>query len=283
MSEKNPQTPPGPVESVGPIVFLGDCHLAVGDPDRTRLVLECLESLSGEAARVILLGDLFDFWLGTKHLQLPDFAGALDKLRELTDSGLDLSLIRGNRDFLLDEHFTRRTGVRLLDDYEVVEAAGKKLRLTHGDLLCTRDWRYRIWRVVVRNRITRATIALMPLFLTRWVAIQMRRFSQSEISRKGFRRLGFVKQAAVEALDGVDALIVGHAHSPQTIAVEVCGEEKLVYVAGDWKEVGCFVCLDKEGLHHRAWPSQDGRPVEVPHRSSWNDGGELTRIEEPSP
>jgi UDP-2,3-diacylglucosamine hydrolase len=274
MSEQVQVSKPNSPPLDGPIVVLGDCHLAVGHPERTRLVLRFLDSVRGTASRIIFLGDLFDFWLGAKHLDIPDFKDVLDKLRELTSGGIDISIIHGNRDFLLDSRFTARTGARLLGDCAVVQAGQLKVLLTHGDLLCTRDWRYRLWRFLVRNPLVKAIIAHLPLPLTRWLAVQMRRFSNSEISRKGLRKIGFVEAAAAEfAQDDIDALVLGHSHEAETRTIHVGGREKLVYVAGKWEETGTYLTLDRSGVRFWRFSLDGSEPADVPHRASWNLAG----------
>lgn len=260
-----------PIVAQGVVFIMGDCHLAVGEPERTRLVLDFLDYLPTQARQLIILGDLFDFWLGAKHLRLPDFRDVLDKLQALTGAGIDIRLIPGNRDFLLDEHFSQRTGIRILGDFELLQVGGRKLRLTHGDLLCTDDWRYRLWRRLVRLKGIRTLIAWTPLFLTRWTAVGMRNLSRREVKQKASSTMGFVKSATVAALgDDADALIVGHAHSPETRTLSVGGKEKWVYVLGDWKQVGVFLSVSEEGIHYRAFPSDSSRPLEIPHRAQWS-------------
>jgi len=279
MSNADPAPVPGQQRPDGPIVILGDCHLAVGRPERTELVLQFLDEISPRASRIVFLGDLFDFWLGAKHLDLPDFRDVLKKLRELTDAGLPIDLIQGNRDFLLDHHFEERTGTHLLGDYTVVESDDLEARLTHGDLLCTRDWRYRVWRSFVRRPIVNALLGWLPLFLTRWLAVLMRKFSQSEVNRKGFSRLGFVEDAATKvAADDVDALILGHAHDAETRTLLAGGREKPVYIAGDWKQGGTYLTIERGEITFHAFTSEGTQPFVPPHRASWNSEPPPDRI-----
>lgn len=266
-----------------PIVVFGDSHLAVGVPARTKLVMDFLDGLPGYTDHVIILGDLFDFWLGAKHLLLPDFAEVLDKLRALTDLGIKISLIPGNRDFLLDDHFVKRTGVNLMGDYQDIELAGKMIRLTHGDLLCTSDWRYRIWRTVVRNPFVKAIIACTPLFFTKWMAVQMRRVSQSEVKQKSLQGLGFQEAAASNVMqDEATALVVGHAHVPHTKTIHANNHEKTFYVCGDWVEIGIYMTIEEDGIFYRVFPSADREVIDVQHFTEWIALDERHRID-PAP
>ena len=255
-----------------PVIVFADSHLTVGRPERTRLVLDFLDTLPGRTNQVYILGDLFDFWLGRKHLLLPDYSDLLGKLRELTESGMEIRMIRGNRDFLIDSSFAEHTGVQLLGDYFDLDVGEQKVRMTHGDLLCTADWRYLMWRRVVRHPVVRGCVRLMPLFATRALAVRMREFSENEIRRKKMKQaVGIVEAAAIEAMDEKsDFLIVGHAHTPGTRAFTVDGEEKMMYVLGDWKEQGIYLQLSSDGIEHWKFSREGDNPVEVPHQPNWD-------------
>jgi UDP-2,3-diacylglucosamine hydrolase len=262
-------------------VILGDCHLAVGTPERTRLVLSFLQYVRSRADRVIILGDFFDFWLGPKHLSIPDYQPILNTLQELTRAHLDIGMIPGNRDFLVDDSFSQQTGVRLLRDFEDVTVGPCSARLTHGDMLCSRDRRYHLWRRVVRNRVVYWGIANLPLSLTRPLAVYMRNLSARETHRKTFQTLGFVEETAVRAIgNGPDALIAGHNHRPEVRPLHTPFGEKRLYVLGDWKDVGIYIRMTRDGIEFRVFTGEaEDSPLEVPHRARWDDEPPWDRID----
>ena len=80
------------------------------------------------------------------------------RLARFTASGGRVFLMHGNRDFLLDvpipgkedlTPFSARCGATLLPDPSVIEVAGRRVGLSHGDALCTDDIRYQQWRALV--------------------------------------------------------------------------------------------------------------------------------------
>ncbi|HVS18546.1 MAG TPA: UDP-2,3-diacylglucosamine diphosphatase, partial [Planctomycetota bacterium] len=85
--------------------IVGDLHLDVSwGAAPPADFLAWLANLRG-VPRLVVLGDLFDAWIGPRHLELPAAAAAVEGLRALTDAGTRVDLLLGNRDFLLDGHF----------------------------------------------------------------------------------------------------------------------------------------------------------------------------------
>src|SRR3546814_5757007 len=74
-----------------------------------------------------------------------------ERLKALSDSGVPVALMHGNRDFLLGEAYAQRAGMRLLEDPTRIELNGKPVLLMHGDTLCTDDVAYQRFRAQTRD------------------------------------------------------------------------------------------------------------------------------------
>jgi len=74
----------------------------------------------------------------------------IKQLKSLSDSGVKLYFIQGNRDFLISETFVKRIGASLLADECVVDLYGTKVLIMHGDTLCTDDKAYQLMRKLFR-------------------------------------------------------------------------------------------------------------------------------------
>src|SRR3546814_9111273 len=83
----------------------------------------------------------------------PSETGAFvaERLKALSDSGVPVALMHGNRDFLLGEAYAQRAGMRLLEDPTRIELNGKPVLLMHGDTLCTDDVAYQRFRAQTRD------------------------------------------------------------------------------------------------------------------------------------
>jgi UDP-2,3-diacylglucosamine hydrolase len=230
-------------------LFISDLHL---DPERPAIT-ELFGRFLGEEARgadaLYILGDLFEAWVGDDD---PSEAGAFvaDRLSALAKSGVPVSFIRGNRDFLVGEAYARRAGMRVLPDPAVVVLHGKPVLLMHGDLLCTDDVAYQQFRAQTRDPDWQARFLAQPLAARIAFAAQARAASkahQSGLQAKGtMESITDVAPATVAATFsryGIDTLIHGHTHRP---AVHE-GEGGTRIVLGDWYEQGSVLRVDAKG------------------------------------
>ena len=93
------------------------------------------------------MGDLFDAWLGDdQRLREPLARDVVQSMRAIGEAGVPLYLACGNRDFLLGHAFARDAGATLLGDQSVVDIAGTRTLVTHGDEFCTDDAAYQRFR-----------------------------------------------------------------------------------------------------------------------------------------
>jgi len=194
---------------------VGDLHLDVslGAPP-PQAFLDWLEGLRG-APRLIVLGDLFDAWIGPRHLELPAAAAAVAGLRALADSGTRVELLLGNRDFLMEREFERASGARVhaggllgaLPD-------GSRALFVHGDELCTLDVGYQRLKRFVRSRGFRWAAHHQPRAMSLWVARRLRAGSRRAVPRKPAAHTAQQPDAALALAReaGAQHLVCGHAH-----------------------------------------------------------------------
>src|SRR4029077_13688027 len=94
------------------------------------------------ADRLVILGDLFQAWVGIPRFETPEVAAAVAALRDLRRRGVRVDYIEGNRDFFL-------RGGPYADAFDTLalevafEAGGPRYLAVHGDRLNDRDWQDR--------------------------------------------------------------------------------------------------------------------------------------------
>ncbi len=218
-------------------LFVSDLHLDPARPAATRAFLRLLEAEARDVATLYILGDLFEFWIGDDADD--DIANSvLAALLRYTTAGHNCRVMRGNRDFLLGPGFEQRSGAKLLRDPEVIEVAGERTLITHGDLLCTDDHAYQRYRRRVNNATAQKIFLALP---RRW------RKGAGDIGRKRSRRHTARQSAAIMDVNqgSVSAslrehrcsrIIHGHTHRPGTHQLEVDGRPCTRIVLGDWYE-----------------------------------------------
>ncbi|WP_349431638.1 UDP-2,3-diacylglucosamine diphosphatase [Methylomarinum sp. Ch1-1] len=231
------------------IIFISDLHISLEKKAITRRFLAFLENRAVRAGALYILGDLFDAWIGDDDSTPPNKA-IKKQLKQLTASGTAVYLQVGNRDFLLGRQFAEETGVRLLDDYHVIDLFGVQTLLTHGDLLCSDDIAYQQFRAKSRTTEWMADVLAKPLWL-RLLAARWYRFRSHFHKRKKTQEIMDVNQQTV-----VDTmrryrckrLIHGHTHRPAVHDFDLDGCSAQRFVLADWKRQGAdILCWTDEG------------------------------------
>jgi len=232
--------------------FASDVHLAAERPEITERFLRFLSMVEQRGSRLFLLGDIFDFWVTPKQTRLPYVVPILDKLRTLSAASITVHYLAGNRDFNFDARVNGGPPPRRLPEEMSVEAAGRRLFLTHGDLLCTGDRAYRRARGVGRSVPVRAAFAAMPLALSSFLSKGYRRLSQRAVARKP-RRETAVDFARVRShLLDHDTVVCGHVHRGARYRVQLPeGRSGEFITLGDWAREGVYLVADEATLSLR--------------------------------
>ncbi|HEY8252470.1 MAG TPA: UDP-2,3-diacylglucosamine diphosphatase [Burkholderiales bacterium] len=232
-----------------PTLFISDLHLTEERPEATERFIAFLEDKARTAEALYILGDFFEYWIGDDDLGEPFNAVVAGLLADLTQRGVPVSLMHGNRDFLIGERFCAATGAKLLQDPVVETIQGEKTLLVHGDTLCTDDLDYQAWRRKARDPAFQADFLAKPLPERRRAVGQMREKSKQVVQEKTAEIMDVNDEAVRQALrrHGVRRLIHGHTHRPGRHALEVDGQRCERWVLPDWYGRGGYVEVSRRG------------------------------------
>jgi UDP-2,3-diacylglucosamine hydrolase len=201
---------PSPLAGSRALLYIvGDIHLVDGGGP----FVGFLERLAlGPPARLVILGDLFEYWLETAAC-VARYAPVLERLRRLADAGWRLDLVRGNRELAAGRMLEVASGCRLHWPRLDVVVGGTRLRIVHGDRLM-RDPGYRLFAAWLSSFWHRAWQAAVPAGLQDLIARMLRRRSQASQARRTRQgRRPFIDARRVAAAGrGCDVLIAGHVH-----------------------------------------------------------------------
>jgi len=198
--------------------FISDLHLGPEEPRTFDAWARYLGRTRADA--VIILGDLFEAWVGDDAAVPGSFEA------------------RCNRDFLLGHDFLARHRVReLASDPTVLTFGQQRYLLSHGDLLCTDDVAYQQFRAQVRSPQWQQAFLARPLAERQAIARQMRAQSQAHQATQA----AYADADAALArqwLRQADAtvLIHGHTHRPADHALgpDARGRPLTQVVLSDW-------------------------------------------------
>jgi UDP-2,3-diacylglucosamine hydrolase len=196
------------------IDFISDLHLHDGLPATTQALSNYLQHTPADA--VMMLGDIFEAWVGDDMRSQPYEAQCVDILSQ-AGRRLYLGMMVGNRDFLLGSEMLQACQAHPLADPTIMEAWGQRALLIHGDELCLSDVAYLKFRAQVRQSSWQQAFLAHPLQARLDQARQMRQASQTHQHAQMVSDWADVDEAT--ATSWMDAaatatLIHGHTHRP---------------------------------------------------------------------
>src|SRR4030095_2103562 len=229
--------------------LLSDLHLRAADYATFEAWHGYLQTTPADA--VVILGDLFEVWVGDDSADEPGFeALCVEVLREAA-ARRPLFFMHGNRDFLVGPDLAARTGILLLQDPTVLSLHDQRWLLSHGDLLCLEDTEYLRYRAQVRTEAWKSAVLAQPLADRRALARSVRARSEDRRNDPDQVWADVDAEAARDWLRqaGAATLIHGHTHRPATHAL---GDGLQRIVLSDW-DLGAhppraqLLCLSSAG------------------------------------
>ncbi len=229
-------------------LFISDLHLEAERPEIGDQFIRFLQTDAAEAEALYILGDLFEAWVGDDD---PNAHYGIIKLaiRKLTDSGIPVYFMHGNRDFMIGRRFANETGIEILKDPYPVKMYGQKALLSHGDAMCTDDVQYQRVRLMTRDPDWQQSMLAKPLKERLRIAEEARRQSLEQKLNLSMDIMDVNQGAVMRAINeyGVDVLLHGHTHRPDVHTVDLGNRKAKRVVLGDWYSQGSVVRWDLRG------------------------------------
>lgn len=191
--------------------LISDLHLQAGETATFAAWRDFMARTPADA--VLILGDLFEVWVGDDALAHDPFLQECASVLAQASQRLHVAFMPGNRDFLVGTDFLSRCGVQPLADPTLLEWGTQRILLTHGDALCLDDTHYQLFRQQVRSAAWQHDFLAKPLEQRLSLARDMRAQSESQKNKKTFHA------DADEAMalnwlyvSGAQRLVHGHTH-----------------------------------------------------------------------
>lgn len=232
-----------------PVYLIADLHLGVGTPTTVQLLLDFLNGPARRADALYILGDLFEVWIGD-DAPPPSALQIAWAIKALTDSGVKVYFLCGNRDFLLGDSFCALAGMQRIHEPVHLHGHGPATALLHGDTLCTDDLDYQRFRARVRDPDWQRRTLSRP----RWWRKILSRIARTISRQRNRSKPAEIMDVNSDAVSltfrslSIDRLIHGHTHRPAIHRLNVDGRPVTRVVLGDWHEDrGSAIRLEPEG------------------------------------
>ncbi|MBN1961200.1 MAG: UDP-2,3-diacylglucosamine diphosphatase [Deltaproteobacteria bacterium] len=198
--------------------------------------------------KLYVLGDLFDYWLECRNKPFTFYNPHIEALARAHDAGVHLHLLFGNRDFAYGNVLKDLVGATIVGNNIALKLGDKHLWLEHGDLLCSRDFRYQIFRKAIRNPLTRLFASLFTQAQLNRFITSIRRASTAEIQRKKPASLAIVEQTVLSRIKrGYDIVMCGHVHQASQRVISDTKNSGELITLGSWgTNEGWYACFSEK-------------------------------------
>ena len=246
------------------LVF-SDVHLNVAEDGRARMAefarfLRQIDPTQTE--RVVVLGDLFDFWFEYKHVIFSGYFDVLRAFADLSDAGVEFHFCCGNHDFWAGRFLRDHLKFAIHTTPVTLQFGPYRVRFVHGDGIDPKDKGYRAYKWVARARPIVWLFSLLhpdwAMAVAQGVARGSRHMFKSEDLSKGSQVLPLQAYAkAVLARGDAEAVMCGHSHYPVKEEHPTPDGTGFYINTGDW-------------LFHRSYVEWDGQQFHIRSFEEWN-------------
>jgi UDP-2,3-diacylglucosamine hydrolase len=211
-------------------LFIADAHLRHPRDRNYRALLNFLDQQQGNLDGLFLLGDIFEFWVGYRHVVFAEHLPLLTRLQQLNQEGCQLFYVEGNHDFNLGGFFSKTLKCKVIPDQQIVPWNGQKIFLCHGDLANPQDKGYRLLRAFWRSRTLKLIANIVPPDSAWRFGNYLCDLSRKKVHTHRDPSALVLPYAARAFAQGAERFVCGHFHYPLQTTIA----EKSVTVLGDW-------------------------------------------------
>lgn len=207
------------------VYFFSDVHLGLGsrDSDRKReqLLLRFLDAIAPDCERLVIVGDLFDFWFEYSSVTPKYFFRTLAALADMRQRGIVIEYLMGNHDFGHQDFFEKELNIPIHHNDISLTLSGKKFYVAHGDGKAYNDTGYLILRAILRNKLSIKLFQWLHPDFGIWLASGSSHASRTYTDEKDYSERDGLRDFAEKKInEGYDYVIMGHRHRAAVVDFE---------------------------------------------------------------
>jgi len=230
-----------------PIYLTSDVHLGALNDEAESSFLKWMNWASTNAAKIIINGDLFDFWFEFRTGIPPGYQKSLSVLKAVIKSGVPVTLVGGNHDWWAGRYLQEEVGICFEPDPVLLNLAGYNVFMAHGDGLGPGNNAYRLVRHFLRSRVLTNLFSLLDPSWGSWIGAKVSRTKQKrlQLSSQEQHQSETLKQWALNKLKeepDCDLIFLGHTHIPW---IERMENNRYYINTGDWIYNRTFAILNQ--------------------------------------
>jgi len=239
-----------PLSYNGNIYLASDFHLGMNGKlstqDRERLICNWLDSIKEDAAAIILVGDIFDYWFEYKQVVPKGFSRFWATIRTLRDKNIPIIFFTGNHDMWMFNYATEEYGIPIYSKPQEFILNGKQVLIHHGDGLGPGDYGYKFIKLFTTSKICQWLFARFhpnfALGIMKFFSGTSRSFDKEIPFDESKERLIQYCEKKIKTKD-YDYMIFGHRH---LVIDHLLSNKKSRYInIGDWLNDSSFLLIDE--------------------------------------
>lgn len=234
--------------------FISDLHLKSMKERNSQTLLRFLHFLKtqNETTHLILLGDIFDFWIGPGRVFQFEFAPLIQALTDLKRKGVQILYCEGNHDVHIHTFWRDQLGFDVFIEPRKVQLGPWNVRMEHGDYINPSDIAYLRWRSVLRSLPLKAFAHVLPSSVVAKIGQVVSERSRQETSirreihEEPYRQMIRSYAESMARNDNFDYIITGHMHIVDEYIFEKSGKRISINL-GSWFTPPQALKLDDKG------------------------------------
>jgi UDP-2,3-diacylglucosamine hydrolase len=219
-----------------PFLVVSDTHLGAVPDSTERAFRRFLEEEASRAAGLLINGDLFDFWFEYRTVIPRKHYRVLAALAALVEGGVPVWFVGGNHDAWGGSFLEADVGITILHGPAVMDLAGRRTLIAHGDGVGAGDLGYRALKRVIRHPVTVGAFRIVHPDWGAWIANRVSSTDRKAIptDTSGITRAEPIRIWARDRLrqdPSLQLVLAGHSHVPEMEEVE---PGRYYVNSGDW-------------------------------------------------
>ncbi len=242
------------------VVVVGDSHFGAGNAEDEAAFHDFLAAVPGLGTRLLLMGDLFDFWFEYRKVIPRRPFRTLAKIAAVADAGVQVELFGGNHDRWSGwpGNFWADLGMPFHADGCDLELAGRKAWVHHGDGLA--EWKLggKILHKVTRSPITIAIFrAIHPDFSFRMIdrfswAISEKVKTDAALDAAAGLQETFARKV-LDQRPEISLVVLAHTHRQRVIEH---APGRFYLNAGQWMRDRQYAVIGPDTIWAGSWPTR---------------------------
>lgn len=201
------------------LYIFSDVHLGSGSKEtelnKQEKIAKLFAMVKEDGDRLVILGDLFDFWFEYKNAMPKDQFKVLYMLYDLIERGITVDYVSGNHDFWMLDFFETQMDIKIHQDSLDFRYNNLNLHLIHGDGLSPQDKGYHFLKKILRNKLNYWLYRQLPVDFAINLAKKVSGSSREYTARRDHEfKLDYENYAESKLQNGFDFVAIGHLHLP---------------------------------------------------------------------